>query len=278
MDDASWTSLAEIILDGLADGLCDELYVKKVLESLNPPSLSHDTRHQAGRRWLVEHAEYRDLAARETKRLIRALAGRFRRVDEENHAVLETLRGLRPAATQLELGDELLALCNAAAASFESTLGDVDWDSLDRWLAERPAAGSPGAALLAQALVNRGWTKGRLGDTPGAMADYTAVIKMPDAPAEQEALALYNRGVVKGRSGNALGAIADYTTIIVIPDMPAEQKAMARVNRGVARSKSGDTVGAMGDCTAVIKMPDAPEEAKERARQLRDELQGGSDE
>jgi len=240
MDDASWTSLAEIILDGLADGLCDELYVKKVLESLNPPSLSHDTRHQAGRRWLVEHAEYRDLAARETKRLIRALAGRFRRVDEENHAVLETLRGLRPAATQLELGDELLALCNAAAASFESTLGDVDWDSLDRWLAERPAAGSPGAAL--------------------------------------QALALYNRGVVKGRSGNALGAIADYTTIIVIPDMPAEQKAMARVNRGVARSKSGDTVGAMGDCTAVIKMPDAPEEAKERARQLRDELQGGSDE
>jgi len=40
-----------------------------------------------------------------------------------------------------------------------------------------------------KALNNRGVTHGQLGDSARAIADYTAVVEMPDAPAEDKALA-----------------------------------------------------------------------------------------
>jgi hypothetical protein len=54
------------------------------------------------------------------------------------------------------------------------------------------------------------------------MADYTAAIELPNAPAEQVAQALYNRGVRKGERGDSDGAIADYTAAIELPNAPAE--------------------------------------------------------
>ena len=44
------------------------------------------------------------------------------------------------------------------------------------------------------------------------MADYTRVIEqLPGAPVEQVAQALYNRGVTRGQKGDTEKALADYT-------------------------------------------------------------------
>ena len=72
-----------------------------------------------------------------------------------------------------------------------------------------------------------------------ALADYTAVIDMADAPAEQKAMALVNRGVTHGQRGDIERALADYTAVIDMADAPAEQKAMALVNRGVTLGAAG---------------------------------------
>ena len=57
---------------------------------------------------------------------------------------------------------------------------------------EHRAAGLPPAATQrARALLGRGASKGMAGDTQGAIADYTAVIDMPDAPPDQKAKALF---------------------------------------------------------------------------------------
>jgi tetratricopeptide (TPR) repeat protein len=95
-----------------------------------------------------------------------------------------------------------------------------------------------------------------------AIADYSAVINMPDVSAEQRAQALVNRGVQWGESGDTSKEIADYSAVVDIPDAPSEQKAKALVNRGVRWAKSGDTSKAIADYTAVIKMPDAPAKPK----------------
>jgi tetratricopeptide (TPR) repeat protein len=156
----------------------------------------------------------------------------------------------------------------------------------DHYFSDRYAQALPGlefvlahAALLepaerALAYFRRGWAynqRGEAGDAERAIADNTAVIDMPDAPAERKARARVNRGVTYGQrgvAGDVESEIADYTAVIDMPDAPAEQKAWARINRGVAygqREEVGDMEREMTDYTAVIDMPDAPADQKAKA-------------
>jgi tetratricopeptide (TPR) repeat protein len=132
------------------------------------------------------------------------------------------------------------------------------------------------AALLepaesALAYFRRGYAYGKRGDVEREMTDYTVVIDMPDAPADQKAKARVNRGVTYGKRGS-IGdverAIADYTTVINMPDAPPEQKAKSFFNRGTKygqRGEAGDEEREIADYTAVIDMPDAPAEQKANA-------------
>ena len=106
-------------------------------------------------------------------------------------------------------------------------------------------------------------------DTPqrvAAIANYTAVIDMPDASVNERAWALYNRGVTYGRLAppQTDREIADYTAVINMPDAPAEQRATALVNRGVAYGQMDppQVDKKIADYTAVIDMPDAPAEQR----------------
>ena len=121
------------------------------------------------------------------------------------------------------------------------------------------------AEQKAQALVNRGVTYGKRGDTEKEIADYSAVIQMADAPVEQKANALVNRGVTYGKRGDTEKGIADYSAVIQMADATAEQKAKALVNRGVTYGKRGDTEKEIADYSAVIQMADAPAEQKATA-------------
>ena len=122
----------------------------------------------------------------------------------------------------------------------------------------------PGGAK-GEALFYRGVTYEQRGDMEQALADYTAVIDMADAPAEQKAMALVNRGATYGQRGDVEQALADYTAVIDMADAPAEQKAMALFNRGVTYKQRGDMEQALADYTAVIDMADAPAEQKAMA-------------
>ncbi len=97
------------------------------------------------------------------------------------------------------------------------------------------------------------------GDVELAIADYTAVIAMPDAPLEQRVKSRINRGNVYGQSTQAKDvklAITDYTSVINMLDAPSEQRAQAYINRGITYGKRGDLKLAMADYTAVIEMTD----------------------
>ena len=173
--------------------------------------------------------------------------------------------------------------------------GGVFWPSL---------GGSPRSAYRkATAIFNRGVIYGRLGSSEKAVAEYTAVLQMPDVPAEQrakalvnrgsgiqaigrcregscrlhrraanarcaaehKAKALINRGAAYGELGDAEKAVADYAAVLQMPDAPAEQKANALVNRGVDYGQLGDAEKAVADYTAVLQMPDASAEKKAMA-------------
>jgi tetratricopeptide (TPR) repeat protein len=117
----------------------------------------------------------------------------------------------------------------------------------------------PGAPAkhVAKALLNRGLTHFQGGDYQHAVADYTAVIGMRRAPVEQVATALVNRGLAHGRLGDRQLEVADYTTVIDLPRAPAKHVAKALLNRGLTHFQGGDYQHAVADYTAVIDLPGA---------------------
>jgi hypothetical protein len=89
---------------------------------------------------------------------------------------------------------------------------------------------------------------------------------------EVKAKDLFDRAVAHTEAGDTAKALADYTTVIAMRDAPAEWKASALINRGVTHREAGDTAKALADFTAVIEMRDAPAEVKDEARSNRDQL------
>jgi tetratricopeptide (TPR) repeat protein/energy-coupling factor transporter ATP-binding protein EcfA2 len=118
---------------------------------------------------------------------------------------------------------------------------------------------------VARALVDRGATKGLSGDVQGAISDCNAVIEMEDAPKEQTALALFNRGIAKCQFNDIHGAISDYTGVIELEGAPSETVALALFNRGVAKRQLGDNPGAISDYNALIEMEGVPDQYVARA-------------
>ncbi len=89
---------------------------------------------------------------------------------------------------------------------------------------------------MAQALVNRGISKGLLGDTQGAIADYTAVVELPGAPPEHVAKALVNRGIAYGSAENHQKALEDCEAALAVTDISVALRVFIMLNRGVALS------------------------------------------
>ncbi len=63
---------------------------------------------------------------------------------------------------------------------------------------------------------------------------------MPDAPADKIAQALYNRGVSKGQMGDNQGEIEDYSAVVDMPDAPADMIAFAGANLAFYFIETGD--------------------------------------
>ena len=82
-----------------------------------------------------------------------------------------------------------------------------------------------------------------------------------------KALSLYRRGMAKAKKQDQRGAIDDYTAVIDMPDAPANVKAMVLYNRALAYMASGDFGKGGDDLDAVLAMDEAPANVKRSARQ-----------
>ena len=117
--------------------------------------------------------------------------------------------------------------------------------------------------LVAWALVNKGLTYDRLGDSQAAVAAYDTVIQRfekSDAPPLQVevARALFNKGVTYDRLGDSQAAVAAYDTVIrrfEESDVPLLQVEVTRAlfNKGVTYNGLGDLQAAVTAYDMVIQ-------------------------
>ena len=117
--------------------------------------------------------------------------------------------------------------------------GDKEWTVARDSYSQIIESGTSPAAIVALALLRRGFSHGQLGDSAKAIADYSAVIDLPGAPAEQVAWALFNRGVAHGKLGDRAKAIADWSAVIDLPGARAEQVAWANRARDAVNGGGG---------------------------------------
>lgn len=162
---------------------------------------------------------------------------------------------------------------------------DQKLDQADRCYANRDWAAAlelydqllqPGSDLStdtrALALVRRGFCFGQQGEHEKEIADYSAVLDLPDAPAELVAQARALRGACFGQQGEFEKAMADFSAVLDLPGAPAELVALARLLRGACFDDQGEVEKAMADCSAVLDLPGAPAELVADAHEFRTKL------
>jgi len=239
LDRESWPKFRSIILGELDESVWRNLLRIHVLEDPDGqtvPSYGHDTRHAAAFRWFYDQAEYRPDLACEGSGLTVRLGAAWQSVTDRDRPYAEALRVLRRTMAGLPVGDTCLSIIEAAEALFEGGADRVDWGLFEAGREQAATADRRLTPILCSALIARANSKSAAGDTLGEISDYSAVIAMPDAPADQKAKALLYRGVMysqRGEKGDWQLAVDDYSAVIAMPDAPADQKAKAQANWGV---------------------------------------------
>ena len=99
---------------------------------------------------------------------------------------------------------------------------------------------------FADAYINRGYARQKLGDFEGAIKDYDTAIRL----GEDYAYVYFSRGIVKADSGDKKGAIKDYGRAIRLD--PAYVDVYHR--RARAKSDLGDNKGAIEDYNTMIRL------------------------
>ena len=125
---------------------------------------------------------------------------------------------------------------------------------------------------LAIELINKGMTKGRLGEADAAIVLFDEVVERfgdSDAPElrEQVAQALFYKGLTRGKLGEADEAIAVYDEVVERfgdSDTPELQERVAKAlfNKGVTRGKLGDAEAEIAVYDEIVERfgdSDAPE-------------------
>jgi hypothetical protein len=112
--------------------------------------------------------------------------------------------------------------------------------------------------VVARSLVNRAACRAIRDDTEGAITDYTAVVELEDASPYRLTQALVYRGVCKQNQDDTQGAIADCTAVVELKGAPKHHVAEALLCRGLSKARQGDAEGAIADFTAVVDLSDAP--------------------
>ena len=84
-----------------------------------------------------------------------------------------------------------------------------------------------------------------------------------------KALAKYRAGMAQAKKGDYEGAVADYSAALKLSKIPSDVKAMTLYNRSLAYSAMEENEKAVADIDAVLAMPDLSSAMKEQAQQRR---------
>ncbi|XHX78153.1 MAG: tetratricopeptide repeat protein [Stenomitos frigidus ULC029] len=141
------------------------------------------------------------------------------------------------------LGTQSVATASAvfpqAAVGLRTTEPDVIQGLVDRF--DDPVL----EANDAIAYFNRASTRYDLGDRPGAIADYTEVLRI----APRDDVAYNNRGLARYDKNDRYGAMADFEQAV----QHNPENFIAYCNRGFIRSELGDKMGAIEDYTFALQ-------------------------
>lgn len=132
------------------------------------------------------------------------------------------------------------AVFPAAAVGLWTTDSSVIQGLIDRF--DNPTLNSNDR----EAYFNRGSTRYDLGDCPGAIADYTEVLRL----APQDDITYNNRALVRYDQGDKQGAIADLDAAI----QHNSENFVAYCNRGFIRAELGEKLDAIEDYTHAIQL------------------------
>ena len=263
LNNDSWKIYRDILCDGIDDSLWKKLFRIGVFEweiEEHPagaeyyPTYGHETRHRCARLWFLKrHTDFGPNINEEITTLCFALAAKVLKIDIASFpfgiALLEYLsEELRPVVSE-----EAYALAYSGAIPFGISLKYYDLRSIITSIVKRDPRTQ---ALLSFALLARGVAFGEQGDSEASISDFTKLLEMTEAPAEQRAYAYYNRGVTYGQQGDNEAAIADYTKVIEMTEIPAEVRIYAYFNRGVNYSRQGNSEAARKDFTDLFEMPE----------------------
>ena len=83
----------------------------------------------------------------------------------------------------------------------------------------------------------------------------------------RKALSLYRTGMRRAKNRDHAGAIDDYSAVIAMPNSPADVRAMALYNRALIHSAAGDRVKATDDLGEALAMAEIPVNVRTAARQ-----------
>lgn len=100
--------------------------------------------------------------------------------------------------------------------------------SLFDWLLGRWSGQTKATLIYRRAMLNA-----KLKKQAAALADYTSVIEMPNAPAALRAMALYNRSLVHSVNNQPALALDDLNDLLAMPGAPADVRTEAK--RKIAR-------------------------------------------
>lgn len=121
------------------------------------------------------------------------------------------------------------------------------------WVAERNEAT---AEQHAAALFYRAYSRQRLGDPTGALADYVAVVQSEGVPGELRAWALYRRAICHVQRSELPRALSDLERVIDQRGAPVGARARALAWRGTLHWQAGRDAEAQRDYEAVLALPD----------------------
>jgi hypothetical protein len=85
-------------------------------------------------------------------------------------------------------------------------------------------------------------------------------------------LSLFQSGIAKANNHDHDGAIADYSAVIRLPHIATEVKAMALYNRALSYSAIHEEAKSNEDLAAVLEMPGLPANVRTHAQQRRERI------
>ena len=143
-----WEGIRPQVIDGLDAGALDDLQLRRVLESAEPPNFGHAKSWDAARAWFIEKRKNAIRPAAEA--LILAFAARIRDISSDSIVPTLVLAGLQARSLELEVSVLHRGLCEAAITLLEQRA-----DTNVTLRAARVARAEPRAApLMAMGLYN----------------------------------------------------------------------------------------------------------------------------